>query len=213
MSKELKNKKHIYRADIIAIFLCLAMAIYSIIVYKKNFLPFFAYYFVMLAFRVVVLLLQMMIVRKNDEPLTKFKKERVLCRFAGVLLIVVDIAFLGILYFGALFKKYDIYQQFPWLLLFYIAYAIYKLVSSIIGFKKSRRGFSPYRDIMSALNLIDSLLTLTIFFGLIEHSYESFMAFRGRITPIALLCIAMAIVSMVITLKIICSRKVPNLLK
>ena len=208
-----KNEKHIYTGDIVAIFLCLGMAIYSAFIYKTYCLPFLAYYTVMMAFRIVVMFLQMMIVRKYDEPITKFKKERFLCRIAGILLLAVDMAFMFILFYGPLMKSYEIYEKFPWLLAVYGAYAIYKLVSAVHGFRKARRSFSPYRDIMSSLSFIDSLVTFMTLIAFIFQLYFNLINNDIAFTVFFYLFIAMVIASLVITIKIIVSRKVPNLLK
>ena len=207
------TKKHIYVADIVAIFLCLVMAVYSSIIYKSSCLPFLFYYVVMLLFRVVVLILEVAIVRKHDEALTKFKKERFLCRIAGILLLAVDMAFMFILFYGPLMKSYEIYEKFPYLLAIYGVYAVYKLVSAIIGFRKARRSFSPYRDIMSSLSFIDSLVTFMILIVSIIQLFVDLKTNDIAFTAFFYVFILMVIISLVITIKVIVSRKIPNLLK
>ena len=208
-----KSKIHIYTGDIVALFLCLGMAIYSGFIYKSYCLPFVFYYVVMLLFRVIVMLLQIMIVRKHDEPLTKFKKERFLCRIAGILLLAVDMAFMFILFYGPLMKSYEIYEKFPYLLAVYGGYASYKLVSSIIGFRKARRSFSPYRDIMSSLSCLDSLVTFMTLIAFIMQLYFDLTSNDIAFTVFFYIFVLMVVISLVITIKVIVSRKIPNLLK
>jgi len=207
------TKKHIYTGDIVAIFLCLIMAVYSGFIYKSNCLPFLLYYVVMFLFRIIVLVLEVVIVRKHDEALTKFKKERFLCRIAGVLLLAVDMAFMFILFYGPLMKSYEIYEKFPWLLAVYGVYATYKLVSAILGFRKARRSFSPYRDIMSSLSCIDALVTFMTLIAFILQLFVDLKTNDIAFIVFFYVFILMVIISLVITIKVIVSRKIPNLLK
>ena len=207
------TKKHIYTSDIVAIFLCIAMAVYSGFIYKSLCLPFVFYYVTMFLFRVVVLLLEIIIVRKHDEASTKFKKERFLCRIAGILLLAVDMAFMFVLFYGPLMKSYEIYEKFPYLLAVYGGYAVYKLVSAIRGFIKTRRAFSPYRDIMSVLSCIDSLVTFMTLIAFILQLYFNLLTNDIVFTVFFYVFILMVLISLGITIKVIISRKTPNLLK
>lgn len=208
-----KNEKHIYLSDKIAILICLVMAIYSIIIYKQDSAVFVIYYFLILLFRIIVLFLQNLIVRKNDDDLKKFKKERFLCRFVGILLIVVDLAFIYMLLVQGIIKNYDTVNKYPWLMAGYGLYAVYKLIAAIIGFKKSRKSVSPYRDIMTALNYLDAMFS---FMSLV------FMIWQPTVDPVTgnttmgiqiYFAIPLAITSLIVTLKVIFSRRIPKSLK
>ena len=208
-----KAKRHIYTSDVIAIFLNLGMTIYSIFIYKEYCLPFVFYFFTTLAFRVVILLMQRAIVKKYDDPLVKFKKERFISRIAGILLLVVDLSFAGMIFFGTFLKSYEIYEKFPWLLAVYGVYALYKLIAGIGGFKKSRKSFSPFRDVMTALHYIDSLVSFMTLLGFVLQLYFGLMNNDITMTVFMYIIVFMVILSLVITGKLIFSRKVPNLLR
>ena len=208
-----KPKSHIHASDIIAIFLCIIMIVYTIFIYKERSFYFIVYYVVMLLFRIFILLLEKVIVRKYDDPLTKFKKERLLCRLTGVLLFVVDLAMVIVLFFGPIFKNYDLFNEYPFLIAVYGAYAVYKIVVAILGFRKARRSFSPFRDIMAALGYIDAMVSLMMFIAMIVQLFVDFNAKTIDYTVPLYTTVLMAIVSLVITIKVIVSRKVPNLLK
>ena len=208
-----KSAKHIFIGDIIAIFLCLAMAIYSIIIYKEYSANIALYYLLTMVFRIIVVLLQNAIVKKYDDPLVKFKKERILCRTVGVLLLAVDLAFLLLIFLGPVIKSVDIYQKYPWLLAVYGAYAIYKIVAGVYGFRKARKSVSPYRDIMNALNYIDSFVTLMSFIGFILKLTLGYPDDGIATTIYFYIFVIVMIMTLVITIKVIVSRKIPNSLK
>ena len=206
-----KSKKHIQKGDIVAIVIAFALAIFSIFTSKYTF---FAYYSVIALLRLMIVVLQALIVRKDDDPQIKFKKERRLCRLVGLLLIAFDLLYSSIAIIFILKEPSEFFQKFPVTILVYVAYAVYKFVTGYIHLKKARRSWSPYREIICCLSFFDAMIAILNSAVLLLPMYSSVFVSQNITTVIlSILALTIAIITFIMAIKLIKSRKIPNLLK
>ncbi len=207
-----KTKRHVYFGDIFAIIVSLVMSIYSILLTKILLLGLF-YAFIGL-FRLVILILEIIIVRKNDEETKKFTKERHISRLSGIfLLFSSQMMYVFILGQIGILEKTIYATQAIFIAIPFGVYTIYKFISAFISLKKARRSFSPYRETICGINFIVafiSLIPLTYFIltlvnlvGINELAYN---------LTLFLLCLLVFASTVVISIKMIASRKTPNLI-
>ena len=204
-----KKEKHIETSDIIGILIPLGISIFTLVVTAS---AFFLYYLGVSLFRLFILILQMIIVRSKDTPEKKFKKERRLCRFVGLSFVFVIVVYSFMLLWFATGMKSEFFLKYPWTIAIYFLYALYKLISGFIYLQKSRRCFSPYREIISNLSFLDAMgaalnaLSLTFL-------VTSFISEKAEFNIVMSCMILIIIISIVMGFKMIKSRRVPNLIR
>lgn len=201
--------KHIETSDILGILIPLGMSIFT---YLATHNAFFVYYLGVSLFRLVIMLLQITLIRSKDTPERKFIKERRLCRLVGLSFVVVIIVYSYMLLWFAAGLKSQFFTNYPWTIVVYVVYALYKLISGIYYLKKSRRCWSPYREIIANLSFMDamgaSLNAVSLTFVV-----TSFLSKTSENRILYLLIILIILVSLGLGFKMIKSRKLPNLIK
>ena len=200
------NAKHIKKGDIIAIIIPSVFAVFNFV---TSYLVFAFFYLGVALLRFFVVLMQALIVRKNDDAQKKFIKERRLSRIAGILLIVFDVLYSGTLIMLLEKAPAKIFSNVSWAFMLYVLYAIYRFVMGFIHLKKARRSWSPYREIICSLAFFDALITLLNLVTIISYSY----IVSYTLTGVSVFSGIVFVVVLILGIKMIKSRKIPNLLK
>ena len=203
------NEKHIKRSDILGIFISLGLGVFTILTGSGLF---GGYYLFAGFFRFFLIALQWMRVRKKDSFEKKFKKERRLCRFAGIILILVNFSCTALFLATSLRNPSDLFKKHTWLIFIYVAYALYKFVSAFVLLQKSRRSWSPYREIFSSLSFFECLITIisveSLVFGVFDFFSDSM-----EVTLASVSVLVITIVTLVLGVKMVKSRPLPNLIR
>ena len=204
MSK--KSKKLQIRSDIIAIVISFAMAALS---FFTSPLIFASFYIFMGLLRLVILLIDLILVRKGDSKETIFKKERLICRIVGVVILLMNSALISVVLVSIFNKQPNgFFLKYKWLAYGYIIYAIYKFVYATILLFKART-FSPYKETVCYLSFItgfSALINLEVLVAYIFNQNGSSI-FR-TIESVGASFIALVI--FVLAIFMIVSRKVPK---
>lgn len=142
----------------------------------------------------------------------KFKKERRLCRFAGILFLVLN-SFASLGFIGSINKDpSEIFLKMPWLILIYAIYAIYRFISGYLLLDKARRSWSLYREIFANLSYFEGLITLfnveVLVMGVFSYIPPDWELVISEMSGVAII-----IISFVMALKMIKSRRPPNLIQ
>ena len=202
-----KNKKHIRKGDITAIIISFGFAVFNLF---TSYLAFALFYLSIALLRSFALIYQTIIVREDDDPQKKFKKERILSRFVGIFLMVLDVFYSGVLILFLTKQPSQFFLEHSWAASFYIAYAAYKFIIGFIHLKKARRSWSPYREIICVLTFFDAMITVLNSFTLMGSAYMVESASTAMLGAIA---VAVTVIVFIMSIKMIKSRRVPNLLK
>ena len=209
MKSDTGNEKHIKRSDFFSIFISLGLGIFTVITGSGL----FGGYFLFAAFfRFLIITLQWIRVRKKDDPVKKFKKERRLCRFAGLVFILVNFSCSAAFIATTRKTPSELFINYPWLIFIYVVYALYKLINAFVLVQKARRSWSPYREIFSNLSFFECLITVisveSLVFGVFNYFDENM-----EILIASLSVFVITIITLVLGIKMVKSRPIPNLMK
>ncbi len=203
------NEKHIKKSDVFGIFISLGLGIFTFITGSGLF---GGYYLFAAFFRFLIIVLQWIRVRKKDDPVKKFKKERRLCRFAGLIFILVNFSCSAAFIATTMKTPSQLFIDHPWLIFIYVVYALYKVVNGFVILQKTRRSWSPYREIFANISFFECLITLisveSLVFGVFDyfdHSTEVLIA--------SLSVFVITIMTLVLAIKMVKSRRIPNLMQ
>lgn len=206
----MSNKaKHIETTDILGIFIPIGISLFTLFLTHS---ALFIYYLAVSLFRLLIMILQMIIVRSKDTPERKFIKERRLCRFVGLTFIFVIAVYSLMLLWIATGLKSEFFLDHPWTIVIYFVYALYKLITGFIYLKKSRMCWSPYREIISNLSFLDAMATSLNAISL-TYAVTTIISDHFEHHSLLTLIIIIIIISLVMGLKMIKSRRVPNLMR
>ena len=203
------NEKHMKRSDILGIFISLGLGVFTIITGSGLF---GGYYLFAGFFRFILIALQWMRVRKKDSFEKKFKKERRLCRFAGLVLILVNFSCTVLFIATSMKTPSELFKKYNLLIFIYVAYALYKLINAFVLLQKSRRSWSPYREIFCNISFFECLITVisveSLIFGVFNYFDD-----KTEITLASISVFVITIITLVLGVKMIKSRPVPNLIQ
>lgn len=203
------NEKHISRGDVFGIFVSLALGAFTMFTGSGLF---GGYYLFATFFRFFLIAMQWLRVRKKDSFEKKFKKERRLCRLAGLVLILVNFSCTALFIATSLKTPSTLFKKYSWLILIYVAYALYKFINAFILLQKSRRSWSPYREIFCNLSFFECLITIISVESLVFGVYD-FINQKTEITLASFTVLIITVVTCVLGWKMVKSRPLPNLLK
>ena len=204
-----ESKKHISKSDIFGIIIPFGFAVFA---FFTSTLGFVFFYLGISLFRLLLLLLQLLLVRSDDDAKKKFTKERWISRLAGLLLLVFDVAYSGVLIIFLSKKPSTFFVEYPYLISLYALYALYKFIVGHHHLKKARRSFSPYREVICALSFFDAMVTLLNATVLI-FSLTSYIGSALETAILSAIVTAITIITLIMAIKLIKSRKIPNLLQ
>ena len=203
------NEKHIKRSDILGIFISLGLGVFTILTGSGLF---GGYYLFAGFFRFFLIALQWIRVRKKDSFEKKFKKERRLCRFAGIIMILVNFSCTALFIATSMKTPSELFKKYNWLIFIYVAYALYKLINAFVLLQKSRRSWSPYREIFCNISFFECLITVisveSLIFGVFNYFDD-----KTEITLASISVFVITIITLVLGVKMIKSRPVPNLIQ
>lgn len=203
------NEKHMKRSDILGIFISLGLGVFTILTGSGLF---GGYYLFAGFFRFFLIALQWMRVRKKDSFEKKFKKERRLCRFAGIILVLVNFSCTALFIATSMKTPSKLFKKYNWLIFIYVAYALYKLINAFVLLQKSRRSWSPYREIFCNISFFECLITVisveSLVFGVFNYFDD-----KTEITLASISVFVITIITLVLGVKMIKSRPVPNLIR
>lgn len=206
---ETGNIKHIKKSDFFGIFISLGLGVFTVITGSGLF---GGYYLFAAFFRFLIIVLQWIRVRKKDDPIKKFKKERRLCRFAGFILILVNFSCTAAFLATSVKTPSKLFSEHPWLIFIYVVYALYKVINAFVLLQKSRRSWSPYREIFCNLSFFECLITVISVESLIFGVFNFFDASTEMLIA-SLSVFVITIITLVLGIKMIKSRPIPNLMK
>ena len=142
----------------------------------------------------------------------KFKKERRLCRFAGIILVLVNFSCTALFIATSMKTPSELFKKYNWLIFIYVAYALYKLINAFVLLQKSRRSWSPYREIFCNISFFECLITVisveSLIFGVFNYFDD-----KTEITLASISVFVITIITLVLGVKMIKSRPVPNLIQ
>lgn len=210
-----KKKQFQFVGDIFAIiasFVLAGLSAYSI--FSRNLyalIPLMAFYLFIGILRLSILILVVAMIRKNTDPVTRFKRERRICRLTGLTIIIFNsLIFVAL---TVLINKApsEIITKFDFAIIGYMVYAIYKFISSIFNLYKARVSHSPYRETICFLSIIAALMTLLTMEVALVSIYGEDTFFYAMLEVISALVVNGIIFVMGIVMVI--SRRVPRTLK
>ena len=208
-----KLKHHVHFGDLLAIATTLFIGVYSI---NQGMAALGALYISFSFLRFFLIILQLIIVHKYDDDTKKFKKERLISRLMGLIMLL---EYGGIV--GAVLTHF--YDQVPEtfytkhalnLAIIYAIFTAYKFLSAYINLKRSKKSFSPYRETVSRITYMVAfinLIPLSYFVTSLIEFPESMKEFPQAITTIVVL--ATGAVILLIALGMIISRRLPKELR
>lgn len=151
------KKKFPYVGDIIAIVSSFGLAAFS---YFTSVLIFASFYTFIGLLRLIILLVEIALVRKNDDLEVKFKKERIICRVVGLIIILSNSIFVSVLVYMANKEPSSLFSKYTWIVYGYAAFAFYKIIAAFISLSKARSSYSPYKETICFLSFIAALMTM-----------------------------------------------------
>lgn len=160
--------------------------------------------------RLVILVIDLILVRKGDSKETIFKKERLICRIVGIVILLMNSALISVVLVSIFNKQPNaFFLKYKWLAYGYIIYAIYKFVYATILLLKARKSFLPYKETVCYLSFITGLSALINLEVLVAYIFDQ----NGSSIFKTLESVGasfIALVVFVLAIFMIVSRKVPN---
>lgn len=206
-----EKKKHVYLSDIFAVIISFALSGVTIFSAFKSiiFLPLASFYFFIGSLRLFILIVEVVLVRRKDPVEVKFRKEKIVSRLAGVIIILFNSLFLSALVILVNRAPSTLYSKFQWLAYGYAAYGFYKFVSAFIHLYKARKSYSPYRETICYLSFIAAMMTILTLEVTLLALFSTYEEHVNNLIEM-LTALGIALVIYLFAFLMIKSRKIPT---
>ena len=208
-----KLKHHVRFGDILAIVTTLFIGVYSI---YQGMAALGSLYISFSFLRFFLIFLQIIIVHKYDDDAKKFKKERLISRLMGLIMLLEYGAIVGAVlsHFYAQVPETFYTKHALNLAIAYGAFSAYKFLSAYINLKRFKKSFSPYRETVSRLTYMVAfinLIPLSYFVTSLIEFPVGMEIFPHAITTMVVMLTGVVI--LLIALGMIVSRRLPKELR
>ncbi len=211
----MKKKIPPHIGEIFAIVASFGMGGFTLFTSFKSlvFIPLAVFYFFIGFLRLILLVSEVTIVKKNDSQQWKFRKERWLQRATGLIILVFNSMFTAALIILATKAPSDIFGKYRWLVWGYAAFTLYKFIFAFYSMSKERKLYSPYKETISTLSFISAMMTVLT----LEVTLVSVYGNPDSLILILLLELmstgVIGLVIFILGIKLLVSRRVPKEIK